>query len=85
MPKLKSSGIMSGHDYDQAGIIMDPRYLYLKKDLDRDPATGVHCGVNVAVNQLFSDFHRAGAATASVWWASPKHYVGPIVDEPPES
>jgi predicted O-methyltransferase YrrM len=77
MPKLKKDGVMSGHDFDQAAMIVNPRYIDAKKDQDRDAATGIHCGVAWAVNELFSSFHRDTAPTCTIWWSGWEHFKQP--------
>lgn len=63
LPKLKSGGIMSGHDFE-SGFDLDLNSL-TDIDLSRDMSRGFHCGVVKAVKDKFSMVNLIGDR---VWW-----------------
>lgn len=63
LPKVKSNGIISGHDYEK-GFDLDIR-SFTEEDLNKDMSRGFHCGVIKSVNDKFPAFNLTGDR---IWW-----------------
>ena len=61
--KVKTNGIISGHDYEN-GFDLDIK-SFTEEDLDKDMSRGFHCGVVKAVNETFPAFNLVGDR---IWW-----------------
>lgn len=63
LPKIKSGGIISGHDFE-IGFDLDLESLN-ELDLSQDMSRGFHCGVVKAVRESFKNINLEGDR---IWW-----------------
>ena len=72
LPKVKPSGLMSGHDYDKAALSSSKWWMWTHKDEDCVAGANIHCGVTLAVDESFERVSLAPNFFSSLWWAKPE-------------
>ena len=76
LPKVKLSGLISGHDYDKAALSSSKWWLTENKDRDCVVGPNIHCGVTLAVDEAFERVSLAPNFFSSLWWAKPEWLRG---------
>ena len=70
LPVVKPTGIMVGHDWDKAGLEMEPEELRAHAERESGPG-GIHCGVIAAVQDAFEEVLIPDGEN-SLWIARPE-------------
>ena len=66
LPKIRSGGVLAGHDYEKQ--LIEVPSSHLRKVRQHDTYNGCHPGVALAARESFSDINFAEDEDSTVWW-----------------